>query len=189
MAGSQDTGELVVAGGGGQVLVAPVGTAFPVTPTSPLIGWDNLGLVNDDGVQFTDAKTMEDYPVWQLFYPARKTITGRDAMLKFVLAQWNGITVAFAFGGADVEPVSGHAGVSRITPPQPGTIDDRALMVRFSDGSFNYQLGMARGLVSENVETAFTKTKPSELPITFAVIGQDGEDPWEAVTDNPAFAA
>jgi hypothetical protein len=186
----QDTDEILVAGADGAVYVAPVGTAMPAIPTgSTGLGWVDLGLVNDDGVGFTDAKTMEDYSVWQLFYPAKKTIVGRDAMFKFVLAQWNGRTVVFAFGGGTILPVSGHAGVSRYVPPDPGAIDDRALMVRWGDGTYHYQLGMFRGLVSENVETQLTKSKPAELPITFALIGQDGVDAYELVTDNPAFAS
>src|SRR3954470_20790486 len=138
---SKDVDEIVV-GANGTVWVAPVGTPAPLTPTAtPGAGWVDLGFLSDDGVTATDSKTLQDIPVWQLFYPARKIVTARDFTLKFVLRQWSKETVQFGFGGGDVveQTAQGYTGVYRYDPPNPEDIDERALMVDWVDGDKHYR--------------------------------------------------
>lgn len=181
----KDTSQIIV-GANGTVRVAPVGTAEPADIDAAYgAGWVDLGFTSEDGVKFRDTKSVEAIPVWQLFYPARRVISERDFAVEFVLRQFSGNQVEFAFGGGTVS-VDG-AGKYRFTPPDPEVIDSRALAVDWLDGDYSFRLIVPNGMVSEDVETQLARATAADLPITFSVIGEDGVDPWYLLTDHPAF--
>ena len=183
---SKDTDQIVVAANG-SIKVAEVGTAAPASISAVTgAGWLDLGFASEDGVTFLDGKTVEPIPVWQLFYPARRIVTEKEATVSFVLRQWSTDTVQLAFGGGTVS--SDGAGEYRYTPPEAGTIDERSLIVEWVDGDKNYRLIIPRGMVTENVETNLVKTAAADLPITFGVNGEEGVAPWYFQTDDPALA-
>lgn len=181
----------IVIGANGSIHVAPVGTTVPANIAAVWgTGWEDLGYASPDGVTLTDSKSLNTVDVWQSFYPARRNVTSRDLTAKFVLRQWNRTTVSLGFGGGtfteDGAPGSGHF---RYVPPSPETIDDRMLGVEWKDGTKTYRLIIVRGMVTDNVETKIARSDPSDLPITFGILGEDGVDPWYLLTDDPAFAA
>ena len=177
----------ITVGANGRVYVAPVGTAAPASiSAAPSATWDELGYINEDGVTFTDSKTIEPINVWQSFYPARRIMTAKDANAAFALMQWNGDTFPLAFGGGAI--TEDAAGEYRYTPPAPGAIDERAMIVEWEDGDKSYRLVIPRGMVTDDVETQLVRTEVGELPIVFGVNGDEGVDPWYLQTDDPAFA-
>lgn len=177
----------ITVGGNGRVKVAPVGTAAPASiSVAASATWVDLGYLDPDGVTFTDGKTVEPIDVWQSFYPARRIVTEKVANASFNLRQWNADTVPFAFGGGSV--TEDAPGEYRYTPPAPGTIDERAMLIEWEDGSKKYRLILPRGMVEEDVETQLTKANAADLPITFGILGTEGVDPWYTQTDDPAFA-
>lgn len=182
---AKDTDQIVV-GANGTVRVAPTDTADPADVTAAWpAGWVDLGYMSEDGVTFTDAKTLEAIPVWQLLYPARRVVTERDATAAFVMRQWGPDNVELAFGGGEI--TVDVAGAFRYTPPPPETIDERRLGIEWLDGDKTFRLIMPKGIVTENVETNIVRTAAADLPITFGILGEDGVDPWYLLTDDPAF--
>lgn len=182
---SKDTNEIVV-GANGSVRVAPLDATEPASIDVAFSGdWTDLGYTSEDGVTVTDAKTVEDIPVWQLFYPARKIVTSRDFMAAFVLRQFSGAQVEFAFGGGEVT-VNGEG--FRYTPPSPEDLDIRKLAVEWLDGDKTYRLIVTQGIVTENVETKLVRNAAADLPITFGGIGQAGIALWYLDTDDPTFS-
>lgn len=184
---AKDVDEIVV-GANGTVRTAPVGTAAPADEVAaPVAAWIDLGYTSEDGVTFTDAKTLEPIPVWQLFNPARRIVTEREVTVAFTLRQWNVQTVPFALGGGAVtEPTPGHY---KYTPADPEDIDEKALMIDWQDGTKHYRLIVVRGMVSESVETQIVRTAAADLPVTFMVNGVDSGAAWYLLTDDPAFEA
>lgn len=182
-----DADQIVIAGTG-RVLVAPVGTAFPADEATAFSStWRDLGYTTEDGVQFTDGKTTNTFSPWQSFYAARRWVTSRETNVAFTLAEWSHDSVPLAFGGGEItEPTSGHY---LYTPPDPGETDDRALAVEWTDGDKVYRAFIPKGSVADNVETGFTRTGPSLLPINFGVLGTDGAAPWTMVTNDPSWEA
>ena len=182
-----DADQLVVAGTG-RVLAAPVGTAFPADVATAFgASWKDLGYTTDDGVQFTDGKSTDSFSPWQSFYAVRRWVTSRETNLAFTLAEWSYDSVPLAFGGGAItEPTAGNY---VYTPPDPGETDDRALAVEWVDDAKIYRVYVPVGNVSDNVESSFTKTGPSLLPITFGVLGTDGSAPWTLHTNDPSFEA
>lgn len=182
----KDVDEIVV-GANGTVWTAPVATAAPADESAaPGEGWTDLGYTSEDGVTFTDSKTLEPIPVWQLFNPARRIVTERDTNLSWVLRQWNRETVPFAFGGGEVSEI--ETGHYKFAPPEPDDVDERSLMIDWKDGTKKYRLVVVRGIVSEAVETNLVRTAAADLPIGFAVNGVETGDAWYLLTNDPAFA-
>lgn len=181
----KDTDQIVV-GANGTVRVAPLATADPadVSLAWPA-GWVDLGYTSEDGVTFTDSKTLEAIPVWQLLFPARRIVTERDATVAFVLRQFGPDQVKLAFGGGAITEDS--PGNFRYVPPAPEVLSEQRLGVEWLDGDKTYRLIMPRGIVTENVETNIVRTAAADLPITFGIVGEDGVDPWYLLTDDPAF--
>ncbi len=175
-------------GANGTIRVAPVGTTAPTDEIAAYAaGWVDLGFTNEDGVTLTDEKTLFEIPVWQLFYPARRGVSGRNFTAAFVLRQWSIDTVKLALAATVTEPTPGHY---KIVPPSPENIDQRALGIDWIDGTKHYRLIIPRGMVTENVSTKIARANAADLPVTFGIIGDDAAgDPWTIYTDDPAFEA
>lgn len=180
---TKDPNEIVV-GANGSVYVAPVGSTEPATISAALdAAFIELGYTDEDGVTFSDGKTIEDIRVWQSFYPVRKLVTERESSVSFNLMQWNKTTVPLAFGGGAV--TEDAVGEYRYTPPAPETLDERAMIVEWLDGLYTYRLVIPRGTVEDAVETELVRTNAAALPITFGVTGVEGNDAWYLLTDDP----
>lgn len=170
----------------GSVNIAEPGTTLPASISTALdAAFINTGYTNEDGVVFLDGKTVEPINVWQSFYPPRQIVTEKEASATFSLMQWDLENIKFAYGGGDV--VEDAPGEYTYSPPAPGEIDERIMVIEWVDGDYTYRLIIPNGMVSENVETELVKTAAAELPITFSVLGEDGVDPWYLQTDDPAF--
>lgn len=183
---TKDAGEIVV-GANGSIYTAPLGSAVPASISSPLgAEWTELGYATEDGVTWTDGKSLESIRAWQSFYDLRRIVTSKEGSLAFSLMQWNRATVELAFGGGVVS--SPAVGAYRYTPPVPAEIDERMMAVEWVDGAHDFRLTFLKGIVSESVEVNIVRTAAGLLPITFSLLGDDGLDPFILDTNHPAFA-
>ncbi len=179
--------DAIVVAGTGRVLAAPVGTAAPADLTTAYgAAWVEMGFTNENGVTFSDGKTVEDIAVWQGFYPVRQIVTAREGSVAFGLRQWDKFTVPLAFGGGVISTPT--AGVFKYEPPEAGTLDERALSVEITDGIKKFRFFVPKGLVREGVETNFTRTSAADLPITMGVLGTDSAKPWYFLTNDTNFS-
>lgn len=179
--------ELVIAGNG-SVYAAPVGTTLPTTPTASLAAaFIDLGYTDEDGVTLKQTRQVKDYFAWQSKDPLRRELLSREIMLSFKMEQWNGENLAFAFGGGAVTNPS--AGIFRYEfPAASDTIDERTLIVDWNDGSSrHYRLVIARGNVSEDVETSLTKSDLSVLPVGWKALAPTSGVIAYILTDDTQF--
>lgn len=185
-----DSNELVVAGTG-QIYVAPVGTALPTTPTASLnAAFFGLGYTTEDGVTFTGTPTITDFNAWQSQQAVRRERVGQEIQAAFQLEQWNEQSVPLAFGGGSVTNPSGS--IYRYVFPEAGAaLDERAMVIDVQDGTRHIRFVIARGNVTDSVETQFRRTELAVLPITFkALQPTDGSDTCAVLFDDAAaFAA
>lgn len=178
----------IVVGANGSIWTAPLGSPLPASIADPFgDAWTDLGYASEDGVTWTDSKSLNSIRVWQEFYDARRVIESREGTLAFSLMQWNGDTVSIAFGGGDV--TEDEPGMYRYTPPAPELIDERMLGVEWEDGDKDYRLVYPKGMTTDDVETNIVRTDAGMLPITFGLLGNNGADPWFFQTNDPAFAS
>lgn len=181
------TADEIVVGANGSIYVAPVGSTIPASIGVALgAAWTELGYTSEDGVTWVDGKSLESIRAWQSFYDLRRIVTSKEGSLAFQLLQWNGDNVRLAYGGGTVSEPS--PGDYRYVPPDPADIDERMMAVEWQDGTKNYRLTFPKGMVTENVETNIVRTGGALLPITFALLGEEGVEPFILDTDDPAFA-
>lgn len=185
----QSTSEIVI-GANGKVLVAPVGTVAPVDiATAWAAAWVDLGFLSEDGVSFSNSRTTERVNVWQMFNAARYFVTEEETTASFTLRQWSRVTVPLAFGGGTITTTAGPPAHYMYEPPTAGTIDERAVGIEWVDGTKIYRLILKKVMVTDAVETSFTKSGPADLPISLGVMGVDGAVPWYLRSNDPSFAA
>lgn len=182
-----DSTELVVAGSG-QVYVAPVGTALPTAYNTALnAAFTGLGYHTEDGVGFTDAKEIKKYMAWQRQEAVRADVTARTRSVKFSLEQWNETNVVLAFGGGQI--VAAGGGYRYDFPEAGDAIDERAMVIDCNDGSTVHRFVIARGYVTEDVETQMQRDELAVLPITFEVLTPDAGRSINYFTNSSGFVA
>lgn len=179
--------ETVIAANGG-VYVATVGTSFPATvTTTPGAGWTDLGFITEAGVKVKPKLEVASFGAWQSAYKIRSVVTGRDITIGFTLRQWNEVNLVLALGGG---AVSG-SGPYTYTPPAIGAaLIERAVLVRWQDGSKNYDLRILRAMPVDLAEFGLMRTGMADLGITLE-LHDDGDDttaPYTIVSDDTNWA-
>lgn len=148
--------------------------------------WKHVGFTTDEGATLTDGKDITDISAWQSFYPVRKIVNSRSTTLAFGLLQWNRRNLELALGGT----VSANgAGKYVYDPPSPEDLDERAIVLDWSDGDKDYRLFMPRGMVTDNVEINLQRTSAAVLPLTFTATDPGaGLSVYRIHTNDPNFA-
>lgn len=172
----------------GSVWIAATGTSFPATvTTTPSGSWSELGFITPAGLKAKPSMSVAEFYAWQNNYPIRRVVTQRGLALGFVLQQWNEVTIPLAFGGGAIT----GSGPYTFTPAQINdTLYERALLVRWKDGSRNYDLRVLRVMPTDLSEIALARTAMTELAIALMMY-DDGDDttaPFTIVTDDTNFA-
>lgn len=172
----------------GQVYVAPLGTALPTTTLGALdAAFVGLGFTTEDGVSFSASKETQDINAWQSFDPIRTIVTARTVQATFSLQQWNEDTVPLAFGGG---AVTGSTPNFKYELPDPEDgVDERSMVIDVEDGDNHMRFVIARGTVTEAVETQFQHGATAVLPITFKALKPSVGKIVTYYTDAAGFAA
>lgn len=158
----------VVVGGNGKVWVATSSSvvSWPSNLISALdAAFAEVGYVDENGITFTDGKTIDDIKAWQSAYPIRKLVTERVDALEFVMRQWNEHTVPLAFGGGTISTVGG---VTKYYPPTgSAALTVLAMVLEWQDGNDKFRLVIPKGSVTGEVQTKIMRTSAADLPVHF----------------------
>lgn len=178
----------IIVGANGSVYNAPLGSDLPSGIDVPLDeAWVDLGYVSEDGVTWTDGKSVEEINAWQSLFPVRRLITAKTGSLAYALMQWNGDTVRLAYGGGDITETS--EGNYQFTPPDASALDESMQAVEWQDGEYDFRLIFPRGMVTDDVETNIVRNNAALLPITFGLLDAANQPPYILQTNHPAFAS
>ena len=174
----------------GRIWAAPVGTAEPAdAATAPSIAWLDLGYTTEDGVTLTFDKSVKEIMGWQSRDPLRIIIENEPKMIGFELMQNNPITMSYALGGgAWTEPTTGNA---LFTPPTPGVVDERAMIVELVDGTSVFRFHFRKTMQQASVALKGVRADASTLPIEASVLAPPAgvTDAYIIHTNAPAFTA
>jgi hypothetical protein len=187
MPNARDAREVVVASSG-DIYVAPVDTPEPTTEVDELDpDWYKLGFTTEAGVNFSLARTITDLPAWQTRLPLRRLVDAIVETATFVLRQFNGPNLQFAFGGGTLdEPTTGHY---TYDAPDADDIDERAMVIAFQDGDKFYRLWTPKGNVTGQASIPLTRSDAANLPIEYSPLQLDEDTPtFRLFTNDPAFA-
>lgn len=182
---AKDPNEITV-GLNGTVYTAPVGTTEPADIDEALdAAWTDLGFTNEDGLTITKSRNVNVIRVWQSFYPQRRLTTEQDLVVAFALRQFGGIQVETALEGEITED---SAGKYRFTPNDPEVIAEHALLCTWSDGDKDFRLIVPKVTSIEAVEFVVNRSDPSDLPLSFGILGEEGAEPWYMLSNDPSWA-
>lgn len=176
--------EQLVIGGTATAWVAPVGTPLPSNVSSALnSSFRSLGYTGEDGVKFTDEKTVKDIRAHQSFYPIRRVVEARTGSVEFTMLEWDYKTIPFAFGGGTWSEPS--PGLFRYLPPDPEALDERCMVIDIADGDILHRITIPKGLVTSNTEATFTRAAETPLKVTFSITADGTNKPWIYDTNSP----
>lgn len=192
--GWNDSTEILVGSGGGQIYFAPVGTALPATnarATAALnAAFIGAGYLDESGLSVGVGSDTFDVRVWQQRQPARRERLDQPITVRYTLVQWNETNLPFAFGGGSVVD-NGSGNYTYFAPDTTAALDERSLICDAVDGAKNYRWVFPRGNVTDAVETSMNRGAASVLPVVFSIMTPaDGSgSPFYLLTNDPAFAA
>ncbi|WP_242883976.1 phage tail tube protein [Actinomadura litoris] len=174
-----------IVGASGDIWFAAARTTNPPISAPPPADWTRLGLITEDGAAFGNSRDTSDIMVWQSLYAARRLTTSLENTLKFAMASWSRASVSFAFAGGSW---SGTAETGyTYTPPEPGSEVERAVLLRWVDGTFSAQLWLPRTTISENEDLSLKRDEGATLGVTVSVLGEAGTPAWQFTSLNGRF--
>ena len=181
---SKDATEVVV-GSNGTLWVAPYGAAEPTDIDDPLSAeWYDLGYLSEDGVTIGAPREVTSIGAWQSYYPIRRIVTSKDLTIAGALRQFGGKQVEVALDAVVTEDGTGKY---RLTPNAPEDIAEWAVAIEWADGAKDYRIIVPRTILVENVEFAVARTAPTDLAVSFGVLGTDGAEAWFGQSNDPAW--
>lgn len=184
-----EAGDIRVAGNA-TIYVAPVGTAFPAFGVAPAAPWLDLGYVTEDGITANYGREITEIYAMQSVEPVRIIATRMPKTIAFALMQQGRLQFELAMGGGEWAADGAATDVFRFTPPDPSVVDEKAMLVVFSDGGFTYQFEYKRVQNREGVETKMVREDALTFPVTMQILmPTTGTVPFEVVTDDTAYAA
>lgn len=182
-----DSGDIRVAGNA-TIYVAPLDTAFPAFGVAPTAPWVDLGYVTEDGITANYGREITEIYAMQSVEPVRIIATRMPKTIAFALMQQGQEQFMLAMGGGTFATDGAATDVFRYTPPDPSVVDEKAMLVIFTDGGFTYQFEYRRVQNREGVETKFVREDATTFPVTMQIlVPADGSASFEMVTDDPAY--
>jgi hypothetical protein len=171
---ANDASNLTVASNG-KVSIAPVGTTLPTTPTASLnSAFNDVGYISEDGATFTKAVDIAEFFAWQSSEAVRREVNSRTYSVAFNLSEWNEHTLALAWDATVT--LSGTAGAKLSLPEGGDALGEWAMVIEAQDGERTMRFVIARGNVTEDVESQFQRSELAGLPITFQALKPDTGD-------------
>jgi hypothetical protein len=181
-----DSGDIRVAGNA-TIHVAPLGTPFPTVGAPITTPWVDLGYVTEDGITATYGREITEIYAMQAVEPVRIIATRAPKSIAFALMQQGIDQFLLAMGGGTVTNDT-VTGFFRYTPPDASVVDEKAMVVEFTDGGYTYRFEYSRVQNREGVETKMVREDATTFPVTMAIlVPADGGPSFEMVTDDPAY--
>jgi hypothetical protein len=173
--------------GTGRIFVAPVGTALPSTPEGALnAAFVDVGYTTEEGIGINRSQEIFRLRALQKRADIRRERQSEAFQVTFAMLEWSAPTVKLAFGGGEVQSVSG--GYKYSPPSVDDALDERALVVEIEDGDDSMRLVVPKGNAIEAVSSTFARSSGATLPITFDSLDDDEEeDLWYVLSNSDAF--
>lgn len=141
----------------GQMMVAPVGTALPVSATSAInAAFVDLGFLSEDGITETIDETVNDIRAWQGGQVVRKVRVGHDLMYEFTMIEQNADTLKAYYGNF-------AAGVVQVKADQ-GVV--QAWILDIDDGAEDFRVVIPKGQVTARGPVTYVNGGAIAYPVT-----------------------
>lgn len=173
------------------VYMAPVLTPFPAFDEDPdPADWTELGYVTTDGITIGVARDVQEIYAMQSLEPVRVVATKVPKTVKFAMMQEGQQQLAIALGGG-TWTTTGTAPdlIYKYVPPDPSVLDERAIVVQYLDGTFEYRWNFKRAQNREGVEHKLVRDDAATFPVTMQVLAPlDESEAFYIESNDPALA-
>lgn len=174
------------------VYMAPVGTTFPAFDEDPdPLDWSELGYITTDGITIGVSRDIQEIYAMQSLEPVRVIATKVPKTVKFAMMQEGQQQLAIALGGGTwTETGVAPDIVYKYIPPDPSVIDERAIVVQYMDGDYEYRWNFKRSQNREGVEHKLVRDDAASFPVTMQVLAPlDESEAFYIESNDPALAA
>lgn len=174
---ARDVNEVRVAAGGGDVWFAPVGTTLPRTTAERLdVAFVHGGYITTEGATVSWSPELNEIEAFQEKLPIRVDITRTNLTARWSFMQQNPANLVFALGGGTITDDGDE--FTYEFPADSATLQENAIVIETLDGIKPERFVIPRGIVSEGVETTWSRTEASLLPVTVRALGGRGNNPY-----------
>jgi len=156
----------------GQLYEAALGTAFPDPDTAPGVGWTQLGLFTDDGVEHDFSEDYEEIMSWQDGV-VRVLVKSRALKLKFAALESSKAVVQTFYGETNVDG-AGVGDPDTITIATVKARGRKAYFLRLVDGDAIWQLNLAQGQVCDLESPTFSGQDAIKWGVSIQALGVNG---------------
>lgn len=180
-----DSDNVRVAATGG-VFVAPTSTTLPTTSEAVYdAGFDEVGLISEDGVVEAYDDTKTDIKAWQNGATVRTLISGTTMTLQWTMIESNAVSLPLYHKGAAITGTSGAAALA-VTTALP---DRRAFSLDVIDGDFHTRIVVPNGEVSDRGDITYKNDEAIAYEVTITAYPDDSGNLAYKYSDDPAWIA
>lgn len=158
---------------GAGLWIAPVGTALPTDTTTLPEVWKPLGYTTDDGVEQMMALETTDIMSWQDKSPIRTVTKSRTLSYKFMMLQWNAVTLSLYMGST--APTPDAQGGFTLNIGADDTPTEHALVIDVNDAGTRARFALYRTTLSEVDNLALKQGESAPLGVTVKALAVDGK--------------
>lgn len=178
---ANDAGNIVVAATG-KVSVAPLGTTLPTDATTALdAAFNELGYIDENGVQFSPSLTVQDVPAWQSLSPVRTLLTQYDIEASFTAMEWIEDVLVLAFGGGVFTDNLDNTFDFQF--PAPGERPQQIMVIDGLDEAEEYRIVLEKTELINTGDIPFFRGGAAGFPITVKALagagGRAGSIYWD----------
>lgn len=164
--------------GGGNVFLAPVGTAMPADLGIPGVGWNNIGYISEDGPSpsgFQRDKT--SLFAWNTSNPLRTSYAPSEPTITFTLLQFDQFTLQEYFGGGTFTASAGAA-PNEFEGPANGTAQEHAMVIDWVDGLRAYRWQVPKCAIAASGDMTLTREQFLQMPVAASILAPSSGPPF-----------
>lgn len=166
------------------VWVAPKGTTGPTALEAPPAGFDELGWLSEDGVDFDQDIDSEDFKAHQGAATVRRKVTGVDRKFTFQCLEETALVLGIAHPGLVFTETAPASGVFRGTVPAGHATVERAWVIDEVDGEVTKRYVAPTGEATLSSAVAHKNDEMTVYEFELTLLGE-----WDIITNSPTFAA
>lgn len=172
-----DSNEAIVVSGG-NVYLAPVGTAMPTDMLTPTTPWENIGYLEESGPAPTGfSRDKTSLYAWNTDTPLRTSYAAAEPSIDFTLLQFTEDTLALYFGGGTYTtgtPPAPHS----YTAPDASMPQEHAMILDWFDGDSSYRWCVPKVSVAASGDITLTREAFMQMPVSASILSTGTAPPF-----------
>jgi hypothetical protein len=150
------------------VYVGDKGTTGPTTLAAPGVGFDEVGWLSEDGVDFDRSEDVAEFKGWQGGTTLRKKVTSQEDTFRFVCLEETALTMGLYYKG--VAPTTA-TGVDTFAITNQAVSDERAWVVDVVDDTITKRYVIPSGEITGRATVPHKNSDLTMYEFTVTIYG------------------